>query len=630
MTELFDPKAAAKALRESRKGEAGAAVVVVGIRRQKASLKASTANPVVADLESRIRGDFRVFLTLVWRWLDLPEPTPLQLSIAWWLQHGPERAVIMAFRGCAKSWITAAFALWTLYCDPQKKVLVVSASLSRATKFVQFCLALIREMPELRNLIPKPDQRQSGQEFDVGPARPDQSPSLKAAGITGQITGSRADLIVPDDIEIPANSMTVAMREKIAEAVKEFDAILKPGGIIKYLGTPQVDDSLYTHLEGRGYTIRIWPALHPNTKERARYGTHLAPFIANALDKSPHLAGTSTEPTRFSNEDLAKRARSYGKSGFQLQFMLDTSLADADRYPLKLRDLVVMALDPKRGPDAIAWGNDEKLRHGALACLGHDGDGFYGPANVSETFSKWTRVVAAIDSSGRGLDETSVAIVAELHGVLYHLYTGAWRDGFSDETLKGIATALVRFGARECFVESNFGDGMFAKLLGPHVTKAWELENAARPALDHGGTELIEMRSGRVQKEERILSVLEPVIQSHRLVVNKEVVEDDYGSIKRMDAEETRHRYSLIYQLSHLTKERDCLVHDDRVEALAIAVAQYAEAMGVDPLGMSARRAEERLEEELEKLLDAADEVGGWPKVKKTERPASVGPRMRR
>lgn len=637
MPELFDPRKAREGLQEGRRGQPSAAEVV-GLRRGGKATSESPRGPSGDPRDSTalcttldpLRQDFRVFLTLIWRHLGLPDPTPLQLSIAWFLQHGMERVVIMAFRGCAKSWITAAYALWTLYCDPQKKVLVVSASLKRSVAFTNFCLALIREVPQLRHLEPKPHQRQSSQAFDVGPATPDQTPSFHAAGITGQTTGFRADLIVADDVEVPSNSMTVLMREKLAEAVKEFDSILKPGGVVKFLGTPQCDDSLYNKLEDRGYSIRIWPARFPRKKARDGYGHKLAPFIASQIKADPTVVGRSTEPSRFSEEDLKKRELSLGKSTFALQFLLDTSLTDAERYPLKLRDLVVMGLDPKRGPDAVAWGNSEGLALKDLPAMGFTGDYFYGPANVAETFSPYNKIIAAVDSSGRGADETALAILAELHGVVYLLYTGAWRDGYGQGTLEGIAKALVRFNVSLCIIESNFGDGMFLNLLKPVVEEAWKAHNKSARKSEHGGTTLEEIRATLVQKELRILSVLEPVSQQHRLVVNSEVVENDYASIKAMDAEETRHRYSLWYQWTHLTRERDCLTHDDRLDAVAIGVAHYAPDLGVSPLGMAQRREEERLDEELEALFDEADEVGGWPRARRSSaRPKVSRPNMR-
>jgi hypothetical protein len=56
----------------------------------------------------RLTGDFRYFLTAIWKELNLPQPTRAQLAIAKYLQHGPKRLQISAFRGVGKSWITAA------------------------------------------------------------------------------------------------------------------------------------------------------------------------------------------------------------------------------------------------------------------------------------------------------------------------------------------------------------------------------------------------------------------------------------------------------------------------------------------------------------------------------------------
>jgi hypothetical protein len=53
--------------------------------------------------------------------------------------------------------------------------------------------------------------------------------------------------------------------------------------------------------------------------------------------------------------DLAEREASIGRSTFALQFQLDTSYADADRHPLKLRDLVVCHLDNEHAPERVVW-----------------------------------------------------------------------------------------------------------------------------------------------------------------------------------------------------------------------------------------------------------------------------------
>ena len=184
--------------------------------------------------------DFRYFLVVVWNHLQLPKPTPIQLDIAEYMQDGPKRRIIEAFRGVGKSWMAAAYVLWLLRNDPQKKIMVVSASKTRADDFAQFCLRLIREMELLKCLDPDRDeQRSASNRFDVRPSIPDQSPSVKSVGIFGQLTGSRADLILADDVEVPNTAWTVGMREKLLASVGEFNAILKPGGEILFLGTPQ-------------------------------------------------------------------------------------------------------------------------------------------------------------------------------------------------------------------------------------------------------------------------------------------------------------------------------------------------------------------------------------------------------
>ena len=99
------------------------------------------------EIEEKLKGDFRVFLGVIWDHLNLPEPTPVQYDIAQFLQHGPKRQIIQAFRGVGKSWVTSAFVLWQLYKDPQMKIMVVSASETRANDFSIFCKRLITQVP---------------------------------------------------------------------------------------------------------------------------------------------------------------------------------------------------------------------------------------------------------------------------------------------------------------------------------------------------------------------------------------------------------------------------------------------------------------------------------------------------
>lgn len=357
--------------------------------------------PLPYEIHPKLR-DFRTFLCMVWQHLNLPQPTPVQLDIAEWLQTGPRRKVTEALRGVGKSWITSTYVIWRLYLDPQLNFLVVSASKERADSFSTFTLRLINEIPLLAPLIPKMNQRCSMIAFDVAPAEPDHAPSVKSIGIFGQMTGSRADEIIVDDVEVSNNSDTQLKRDKLSEVIKEFEAILKPGGKITYLGTPQTEMSIYNILPERGYEIRLWPARYPDDKDYKCDRTRLSPMLEYKLSRDHTLAGKPTDPDRFDDKDLREREASYAKSGFALQYMLDTSLSDADKYPLKIRDLIIYDTSSDVAPEKIVWSSDPRYIVQDLYNCALAGDHFYRHLWLAEKLLPYQSSVMAIDPSGRG------------------------------------------------------------------------------------------------------------------------------------------------------------------------------------------------------------------------------------
>lgn len=519
-----------------------------------------------------LKNDFRVFLCVVWEYLSLPEPTKIQLDLARYLQNGPKRRIIQAFRGVGKSWVTVAYVLWRLYCDPQLKILVVSASKQAADNFSTFAFQLIYGMPELAHLKPHQGQRDSKIQFDVGPATESKDPSVRSVGITGQLAGSRADLIVPDDIEIPNNSMTQQQRDKLAESVKEFDAILKPGGDIVYLGTPQTEASLYSTLQERGYSTRIWPARYPSLEAiRKSYGDRLAPIILKAIKADPGVIGHTTEPLRFSNEDLMIREASYGRSGFALQFMLDTSLSDAQRYPLRLADLIVMDLNPTLAPEQVVWATSPELVWNDLPQVGLSGDRYYRPMSVSkDNWKPYSGSVLAIDPAGRGGDEVGYAVVKAHLGMLYVTALGGLQGGYGDDNLVFLANLAKVHNVKLVIIEKNFGDGMFTQLIQPHFGRIYPVS--------------MEEIHSSTQKERRIIDTLEPVMNQHRLVVDRKVIEEDHRSVQSESYGDRGILYQAFYQMTRITKDRGSLSKYDRLDALAMAVAYWVESMARDTI----------------------------------------------
>ena len=549
--------------------------------------KTSLGVPIKQDPLS----DFRKFLFVCWQHLNLPDPTPVQYDIAKHIQHGDKRIIVEAFRGVGKSWITSAYVVWLLYMNPQLNILVVSASKNRADDFTTFTLRLINEMPVLQHLMPRTDQRQSKISFDVGPAAASHAPSVKSVGVTGQLAGSRADVLIADDIEVPNNSATQGMRDKLSEAVKEFDAILKPDGRIIYLGTPQNQESLYNKLPDRGYKVRIWPARYPNEDQLVSLGDKLAPKIKKEIAEDAELLGKSTDPKRFTDYDLAEREASYGRSGFALQFMLDTRLSDAERYPLKVSDLVVMDIPTSEAPDKVVWASGEQYVVQELPNVAFNGDYYHKPMHISEQFEEYNGSVMSIDPSGRGKDETGYAVVKMLNGFLYVRRCGGVDGGYSEEALKKLAMIAKEENVNEIIVESNFGDGMFNQLMTPILTKI------------HPVT-LSEVRHN-TQKEKRIIDVLEPVMNQHKLVIDKKVIKQDYESTQHLPPESSL-RYQLMYQMTRLTAERGALSNDDRLDSLAMAVQYWVDAMAQDAEQRIGARREEVLRGEIDKVIRSA------------------------
>ncbi len=507
----------------------------------------------------------------MWKLIGLPQPTPIQVNISETLQEPPSnRFIIQGFRGVAKSFITCAYVVWLLWRDPQLKIMIESASKERADANASFIKKIINEVPFLGHLKAREGQRDTQNLFDVGPARPDHSPSVKSVGITGQLTGSRADIIVADDVEVPGNSFTQVMRDRLFELVKEFDAILKPGDDKKiiYLGTPQNEMSLYNELQERGYITYIWPARYPyDDKHRRTYGDKLAPFIANIMDGDPEkYYGKPTDPRRFDEGDLQKRELSYKKAGFMLQFMLDTTLSDADKYPLRLRDLIVGHIPMDEAPMRLTWLPDPSraISLDEAPPLGLKGDRYFQFHKASEETAKFSYRILAVDPSGRGKDETGYAVLYWLNGYVYVMEVGGLLGGYSDEVLIKLSNIAKKWNVSEVVVEGNFGDGMYCKLLQPILLSRHKAS--------------IEEVKSKGQKELRIIDTLEPVVTNHKLVVTPDCIRHDYDSVPEGDL-----KYACFYQFTRITSDRGALVHDDRLDALAIGVCYLVELMAVDP-----------------------------------------------
>ena len=550
--------------------------------------KRRTASSEGVSVVESMQADFKLFLQALWGQLDLPSPTRAQYAIADYLQHGPKRLQIQAFRGVGKSWITGAFVLWTLFNNAEKKIMIISASKERADNMSIFLQKLIIETPWLTHLRPKSDDaRWSRISFDVN-CSPHQAPSVKSVGITGQLTGSRADLMILDDIEVPGNSMTELMREKLLQLCTEAESILTPkdDSRIMFLGTPQTVFTVYRKLAERNYRPFVWPARYP--RKTSNYEGLLAPQLQEDIDGGVEPWDVTDD--RFDNEDLIEREAAMGRSNFLLQFMLDTSLSDAEKFPLKMADLIVTSVNPDKCPESIIWCSDPQNVIKDAPTVGLPGDYFYSPMQLQGEWLPYAETICSVDPSGRGSDETTAAYISQRNGFLYLHEMRAYKDGYSDKTLLDILKGCKKYNASTLLIESNFGDGIVGELFKKHIQNL---------SMNIG----IEETRANVRKEDRIIDALEPILNQHRLVVDRSVIDWDYKS-NPDEAPERRLLYMLFYQMSRMCREKGAVRHDDRIDCLAQGVKYFTDAFGISAQEEIKARKREEWNQMLESFLD--------------------------
>lgn len=555
--------------------------------------------------------DFKNFLYVAWRHLGLSTPTPIQFDVADYLQGnrgyidlsdsdipvedltGDDNgagSIICAYRGFGKSWITGVYCCWLLLRIPYLEITVASASEKKCTAFISFVMSVLKLISFCNHLLPNKDCVNNKFQIDTPQHKTSQSNSLAAIPIfSSDLTGRRSDVIIGDDLEVPNNSSSMLKRDRLAERVSEFEAVMgdiPADGKVKFkqkvlLGTPQTQETLYMRLvKKHGYELRIWPSRYPNEEQRQRIGHLLCPKIREKVDK--HVVeitgygirsdmGERTD-TRFSDSDLLKKEKGYGYTGYQLQYQLDPSLSDMARFPLKLADLIVSDINEKMGFNMMIWSSDKSDIINDLPDYGFVGDYFRKPASIDTTMVKYERSVLCIDpsSGGAGKDETTYCVAKTLNGYIYIFEVGGFVDGpQSQATMDSLADLAKKYEVDEIIVESNQGLGMFETLLRPALIR--KKYNCGIDGYRAVG-----------QKEPRIIRTLEPVMNSHRLVFDREFVANEKLPVIDGASDETLQQYSVFYQLTHLESVKDCLPKDDRVDVLHMAVHYFKEDIDKD------------------------------------------------
>ncbi len=514
--------------------------------------------------------------------------TWMQADIADFMQNGPDFSMVSAQRGEAKSTIACIFAVWCLIQKPATRVMLISGTEDKAAENGTLIYRIISRYPLLDYLAPDKNagDKTSLLEFDIHWCLRglDKSASVVCRGITSGIAGYRADVLIPDDVETLKNGMTHVQRQQLLMLCKEFSAIVTHGRIL-YLGTPQTKDSIYNTLPARGYTVRIWPGRFPSNAEIENYAGCLAPAVLDRLNRlgvqcqsGDGLDGTrgwSTDPERYTNKDLRIKELDNGPEYFQLQYMLDTSLVDAMRQQIKLRDLIVGDFDKDAVPEVIGWAAEPKLRLELGPEFPVTKAELYRPAFMSDRFTALTNITAYVDPAGEGGDELAFAVGGNVGPYIHLIGIGGLKGGLSDDNLEKFSQLVIALGVKQVLVEDNMGAGTVTKLILNYFNGLGKDGKVRVPCVG------VDNRHATGQKEKRIIDTIRPVVQRHRLIVHKAAMDMDLEYCKQYPMDK-RHARSLFLQLHSITTDRGCLDKDDRADALEGLIRELAGTLVID------------------------------------------------
>jgi len=523
--------------------------------------------------DEQLIDNFFIFYVYTFAHLGLPAPTRMQLEIADYISNRthPHR-LVWSPRGISKSLTSQIYVVWRLLRDPDEHVLVLSQSSTRAKSYTQFVKKLIKLLPITHSMSPRNNiERTSSESFDVVGATPSDSPSIYASGVGNSIAGMRASMLIIDDVETHITVQSQALIERTQHGVNEAHNLLMSGKDESItLATPHSQNSLYLQWLDRGTHAFVCPAKYP--QDQSVYMGFLAPFVKEALDKDETLVGQAIDE-RLNEEFLRAKEITIGKSNFKLQYMADVSEADDLKHPLKLSDFIVDDISDEDAPLKVGYSSmPDKMLFG-IKHNGFKADRLYQPLYSSPDRTPYERKIISIDPSGKGKDEVGIAIIYMLNGRLFiKKVTGIQGGGYESGVMENIANLCAVHQVDTILLEDNFGGGAFDKMLRPYLKTI-----APKTAVDNVTV--------RGQKEIRIIDSLEPMLNQHKLVIDKDTLSKDF---------DTLNKYSFTFQLSHITRERDCLQHDDRLDALANGVIYLMEDLVIDE-----NKRFERLEEEI-------------------------------
>lgn len=310
---------------------------------------------------------------LMWARLQGWKVPLLHIRICQWLEtcDDPVR-VLMVFRGAAKSTTYAVYKAWKLYRNRNLRSLIWAADGDLAKKLTRDTLNVLRRHPLCAGMLPP---KPGAQTFWVNGAIDARNASMNAVGVNQNATGSRADDIDYDDIEVPKNIKTAEARANLRMKIEESTFIAVPGAQETYIGTPHTHDSIYPELVQAGAALLKIPLFeeairYEDTSKRTRYHFPFATtedglYVITGIHKFARLLEEGTDyrvegqevvfakppgvvldiyarcawPERFDRADILKRRRKTRTLNYwDSQYMLEAKPINECRLdPAKIK-----------------------------------------------------------------------------------------------------------------------------------------------------------------------------------------------------------------------------------------------------------------------------------------------------
>ncbi len=425
---------------------------------------------------------FRDFLA-IWNGEQGLETPGLHRDLADWLEDrwrtGRRELLLLAFRDSGKSTLVGLFCAWLLYLDPNRRTLVLAAETRLAKKMVRTVKRIIERHPDCQGMKPAKPDLWGSEEFTINRDKVIRDPSMLAKGITSNVTGSHADIVVCDDVEVPNTSDTPDKRQELRQRLAEIAYVLSPGGTQLYIGTPHAFHSIYSR--------------KPNRAEGEE-----EPFLDGfeRLEKPIFTAdGDSAWPERFPPDAIERIRRRSGVNKFASQMLL----------------LPVSLVDGRLDADKIIPYAGELSRNGAALKLGR--------WLLRGLRVWWDPAVGLRDKKRRRAGDGSVAVLLGddgegrffIHRVLYLSVPPGSEELAGRVQCHELARMLRDYSVPQIHVETN-GIGAFL----PETLRAVLREEGV-------ATQVVAQRSTQA-KVDRILGRIDAPLHDHRLYAHESVV----------------------------------------------------------------------------------------------------------